>query len=94
MLLAGKDVHKELAEIVYEVHLQDMRFTHFIRGPVAKMQLGRSCRCICLRWESNTVFCNKIVMLLYCVHASIVALADLKASTPVAVVVKEKQKHF
>ena len=93
MLLAGKDVHKELAEIVYEVHLQNMRFTiwHFIRGPVAKMQLGRSCRCICLRWESNTVFCNKIV---YCVHVSIVALADLKASTPVAVVVKEKQKHF
>ena len=47
-----------------------------------------------LRWESNAVFCNKIVMLLYCVHASIEALADLKASTPVAVVVKEKQNHF
>ena len=49
---------------------------------------------ISFRWESNAVFCNKIVMLLYCVHASIVALADLKASTPVTVVVKEKQNHF
>ena len=41
MLLAGKGVHKELAEIVYEVHL---RFTIWPWSFCRKMKLGRSCR--------------------------------------------------
>ena len=66
---------------------------HFIRGPVVGWEDHVALYRISLRWESNAVFCNKIIMLLYGVRASIEALADL-ASTPVAVVVKEKQKHF
>ena len=75
---------------MYEVHLQNMRFTirHFIRGPVVGWEDHFALYRISLRWETDAVFCNK---LLYCIH---VALADLKASTPVAVVVKEKQNHF
>ena len=37
---------------------------------------------------------SEIIKHKYTTLASIVALADLKASTPVAVVVKEKQNHF
>ena len=57
-----------LSEIVYEFHLQFLRFTilSVVLLSVGKIMSKVALYCLCLRGESDNVFCN---MFLYCVHA-------------------------